>query len=355
MYRRRPRPRREVAFSFDSFLDLVTNVVGIIIRFILIAWVGARAYGTLIHRATVEETPAPALSVPQPADDPLFPQLAKLRTDLERAKRHLLDHLKELDLASEQQEQTGRELAEVAREKHALEQESRILDQALAKQGQSIQQAALSVDELRERGRRLADEIKTLEKQPERRKVLRYRTPVSRPVYSEELHFECKAGRVTFIDVPAFLSEVRRGLEDKAQRLRSQWQVSDTTGPIGAFRLRYTIERERDGIEGMLSSGAPPAQGNFHYGLSGWEVEPIALQRGETAEEALAENSQFRHITEGADQQTVVTFWVYPDSFPHFRQLRDHLYERGTEVAGRPLPEEAPISASRRGTASRGQ
>jgi hypothetical protein len=35
--------------------------------------------------------------------------------------------------------------------------------------------------------------------------------------------------------------------------------------------------------------------------------------------------------------------------------LRDALYERGLEVAGRPLTLEAPIAASRHGTASRGQ
>ena len=40
---RRRRPVREIAFSFDSFLDVVTNVVGIILRLILVAWVGARA------------------------------------------------------------------------------------------------------------------------------------------------------------------------------------------------------------------------------------------------------------------------------------------------------------------------
>ena len=44
MYRRRRRPEKEIAFSFDSFLDLVANVVGIIIRLILVAWVGARTY-----------------------------------------------------------------------------------------------------------------------------------------------------------------------------------------------------------------------------------------------------------------------------------------------------------------------
>jgi hypothetical protein len=77
--------------------------------------------------------------------------------------------------------------------------------------------------------------------------------------------------------------------------------------------------------------------------------------RGETLEAALAPSSDFRRLVDGLDASTVITFWVYPDSFELFRRLRDHLYERGLEVAGRPLPEGAPIAASRHGTASRGQ
>ncbi len=37
---RRRRKVREIEFSFDSFLDVVANVVGIILRLILVAWVG---------------------------------------------------------------------------------------------------------------------------------------------------------------------------------------------------------------------------------------------------------------------------------------------------------------------------
>jgi hypothetical protein len=54
-------------------------------------------------------------------------------------------------------------------------------------------------------------------------------------------------------------------------------------------------------------------------------------------------------------RQTVVTFWVYSDSFALFRQLRDYLYDHDLEVAGRPLPDGVPIMSSKNGTVSRGQ
>ena len=44
MYRRRRKPPAGELFSFDSFLDVVANVVGIILRLILVAWAGARTY-----------------------------------------------------------------------------------------------------------------------------------------------------------------------------------------------------------------------------------------------------------------------------------------------------------------------
>ena len=59
---------------------------------------------------------------------------------------------------------------------------------------------------------------------------------------------------------------------------------------------------------------------------------------------------------DGLDPQyAAVTFWVYPDSFPMYRQLRDYLYERDLVVAGRPLPDGSQIASSRHGTVSRGQ
>jgi hypothetical protein len=101
---------------------------------------------------------------------------------------------------------------------------------------------------------------------------------------------------------------------------------------------------------------APEANASYRYGLSTWQLEPIVAVRGETADAALAEGSEFRHIVDGLDpQQTVVTIWVYPDSFALYRRVRDYLYERDLVVAGRPLPEGVPISSSRRGTVSRGQ
>jgi hypothetical protein len=168
--------------------------------------------------------------------------------------------------------------------------------------------------------------------------------------------FECQGGRVSFVDLATLMTEVRRDVDEKGQLLKTRWQLSDVSVPVGAFRLRYTLERERGLVDGVVPGGAPATTAGFRYGVTEWEVEPIAPVRGETAAEALAKGSEFRRVADALDShQAVVTFWVYPDSFALFRQLRDYLYERDLVVAGRPLPLGMPIMISRHGTVSRGQ
>lgn len=45
--------------------------------------------------------------------------------------------------------------------------------------------------------------------------------------------------------------------------------------------------------------------------------------------------------------ETVVTAWVYPDSFGEFRKLKTALYREGFLAAARPLPPEILIDHAR--------
>src|ERR1700756_2376372 len=95
MYRR-TRRTREIPFSFDSFLDVVANVCGIIIRLILVVWVGARSY------SSVMAVPRPAASgvAPERAKalaDPLQDEITRQRQDLALAQAKLLQQLRQLE------------------------------------------------------------------------------------------------------------------------------------------------------------------------------------------------------------------------------------------------------------------
>jgi hypothetical protein len=276
------------------------------------------------------------------------------RQSLAEAQAALLENLRRQELLRSKQEQAAHQLAALDSERLKYEEQSTALDTRRRQAEQGARAAELSLAEVRRRTEHLVEEIAALKKLPPAKKTLRYQTPVAQAVQSEELQFECRRGRVSFVDVEAMLREVRRGLRDRAKQLRSRWEVEAETGAHGAFRMRYVVARER----GLLDGGGaiPDERAEFRYGLESWVAVPVAEQRGETTEAALRPGSEFRRIVDRIDaEQTAVTFWVYPDSFAVYRTLRDYLLRRDVLVAGRPLPDDFPIASSRSGTVSQGQ
>jgi hypothetical protein len=348
MYRRR-RPSREIAFSFDSFLDMVANVVGVIIRLILVVWVGARAYTGIVlpppeeppvAEAPVEETAE--VAVPMPTEPPLDDALRPHQQELARLQQELLDQLHAMQEVRDESAATAEEVKSLTARNVELETEIGNLDSTAASKRLDVQATALTATELQARYRKLADEIAELKKLPSAKKTLRYRTPVSEPLFSEELEFECCQGRVTFIETHALLEEVKREFSERKQQYFSTDSSVEQVDAIGAFRAVFKVERERDPVLTISIT-----EGSF---------EPIQESRGEMLEEAMKPRSAFRQIADVVDsQRTAITFWVYPDSFAVYRQLRDYLYDRNITVAARPLPYGVPIGWSRHGTAARGQ
>lgn len=357
MSRRRRRPQREIAFSFESFLDVVANVVGIIIRLILVAWIGARSYKAVVALPP-EPPPPPALADPEPPPDPSDPRLEQLAH-----RRRALSSEEQQTLGSRRREQAQihaeaerllHEAQELARKREELEQVQGELKAQAGETGKKAKDVLLSVEELEKRSTQLLAELKKAEGAPKQTKQLRYRSPVSAVVQTDEVSFECAGGRVTLFDRGALEQKAVDAARRRSDELRDRWEINGDTDAVGAFRLRYSAEREKSALDGPLSGA--PSSGSFRYGLSYWEAVPIQSVRGEPGDQAMLPGSAFRKLVDELDpQQTVVTIWVYPDSFALYRRLRDYLHGRDVIVAGRPLAVGTPIAASQRGTASRGQ
>src|SRR5439155_17105947 len=128
---RRRRRTREIPFSFDSFLDVVANVVGIIIRLILVVWVGSRSYSSL----TAVPRPAAQAEVdnvaPQRPEDPLKAELARHRQELARAQQQLLEQLHALELTQAQEGEATEGLTAVTACRQELDRQQAALDGAL--------------------------------------------------------------------------------------------------------------------------------------------------------------------------------------------------------------------------------
>ncbi|MBL8797602.1 MAG: hypothetical protein JNM56_27125 [Planctomycetia bacterium] len=353
---RRRRKSLESGFSLDSFLDLVTNVVGIIIRLIVVAWVGARGY-TTISPLLSPAPPAQTSPLPPVDDLAMRQQLARERAELAEAEARLLEQLRNLDLVKHEQGAVAQELAALTPRAAALAEATQRLDQVKTAGADSLKETAQAMSDLEKRREKLKQELKELEKDQPTTKTLRFQTPVSQTVRGEELHFECRRDRVAFVDLGQLLPQVRRALRDHQDTLKTQWEVTDVTEPVGAFQLRYVIERQRGNLDAVVADSNPDPYASFSYGVTEWVAVPVLPERGELPEAALAAGSDFRHAIDGLEaQNTAITLWVYPDSFGLYRQLRDYLTEKGFTVAGRPLMDDRPIAGSSRyGTRSRGQ
>jgi hypothetical protein len=347
MLRRRARSR-EIPFSFDSFLDVVANVVGIIIRLILVVWVSARSYES-VQKYAAQAAKQGAVVATKPHDaTPASPDQSE--RELQELQARLAQALARIGLLD-------REIAEEGQAQRQLHAQTALVAQRrLAFAHTDAAVPPDDVESIRRREQMLEERIATLENLAPIRHELRYRTPVSRPVQAEEIFFECRAARVSFIDLTALTADIRRNMDRMRSELRDQWRVNAVTDSVGAFRLQYTLERDRGLPEAVQLSGPPDHTAGFRFSLCDWIVEPLRDDRGEDLRLALSPDSEFHRIVDQLDpSQHAVTFWVYPDSFALYRALRDVLYDRGLMVAGRPLPVGIPIMCSRRGTISRGQ
>ncbi len=161
--RRRRRAPKEIAFSFDSFLDLVANVVGIILRLILVAWVGARAYKGIVH----PPLPPPPAAVAEPeslADptDPRLGQLAKGREDLRHRREFMSRQEAEQLDAAETAERIRLDLKALAERRRQLQADEDAVHKSASDREKSAKLVSLSLEDLRSRSEALSAEMEKL-------------------------------------------------------------------------------------------------------------------------------------------------------------------------------------------------
>ncbi len=197
----------------------------------------------------------------------------------------------------------------------------------------------------------LEQELGAAEAEPSKEsiKIKTYPTPLSRTVHGREAHFQLKHGRIVYVPLDELCNEVKREMQRRSSNIRDMGQFTDTVGPIGGFRLKYGVER----VNVPPRNGQP---GGMYIGVTQLQFQPLGNNLGETLEEAMRPDSDLQRALADLDARRItVTFWSYPDSFDLYRKMREHLYERGYAVAGRPLQMNQPISGSPFGSKSSAQ
>ena len=334
---RRPAQENRTDPGHDSFLDIVANIVGILIILVMVT-------GLRVRNATVEAASA---------DETLRAEAAALEKEQASAnsmRRDVLDAAgKVQQLARERllrQQERDRLATLVAAWEHKIEAHRCQLD------GDARRTFDLQV--------RLSDARAELESLRQEHAVAQAAdappirieslpTPLSKPVDGREAHFQLRGGHVVFIPLEELLEEFKEDARAKARTLLEQPELTDVVGPVGGFRLRYTLVRRQITDETAIAAG----RAGTYATLSRWTLIPMSGQLGEPLDVALGPSSRFRSaLGQFNPARATITLWTYPDSFAEFRELKEELYRLGFSTAARPLPHDAPIGGSPEGTKS---
>ena len=328
----RPRQEEDLTAGQDSFLDVITNIVGILI--ILVMVVGARVQKISLDAAV--QAPEAA------ANGGLEAEVAERAHTLASAESEIVDLQSQtqmvqaaIDGASSARLQLATAVSaakvEVERRKQAADVAKVAEAERAAKQRQleeAIQQCTLETESIQHQKATTAE-------------VLAYPTPIGRTVNGEEIHFRLAGDRIAYVPLEELFELAKRNTQRHAGSIAEMSARIETVGPVQGFALDYVIEAKID-----------QARGQILIRSREWVVRPADPLVGEPVAEALRSSSRFRGVLGGVKPDTTITLWCYPDSFAAYRQIREELHRLGIPTAGRPLPEGAPIGGSTEGSKS---
>jgi hypothetical protein len=321
----------------DSFLDIVTNIVGILI--ILVMVVGVQAKDAWIEAAdeTVSDVLEDEIDVETPraaaasVEAEIHAIMEKTNRVTAEAKAHFVrrEQLQLLVTAAQQD----------------LERRRGELDDAARQEFDATRQ----LDAAREEAEQLRRQRHAVEQSQGHDEVIEHLpTPLAKTVFGREQHFRLQRGRLTYVPINELVDHLTGEWQEKVWRLEDAPQVTETIGPVNGFRMKYTLERKQ--IQIRTSAGVAVRD---VAGLSRFILVPVSDGLGEPIGEALRPNSDFHRRLDTYDpQSTTITIWCYPDTFAAFGEVKRVLYERGFRTAGRPLPAGHPIGGSPDGSRS---
>ena len=319
----------------ESFVDVIANLVGILVVLVALVGLGVRDE----HRRRSDP------SILQRQIDALRARVQQEQKAVETLRHTLQQRSREAITADIQR--LRQQLAQLRRAVSTGKQEVEKLRQAQRTASAEIERLNQQL-QARQRADRTTPSPQPAAPQPETLTV-----PVSRPVpkNAEELHFELRGQRLSYIPLETLLGEARRFLL-AASPPGSDQPLEHSVGPVGGYALRFRAETQGPTLQERVLTGLRAGR----YRLVHWRLVPVDPSRGEPLPEALAERSKLWRVLGPRDPQRVfVTIWVYEDSFAAFRKLRRALYARGYRVAARPLFFADPIAGGLGGTPSYAQ
>jgi hypothetical protein len=325
----------------DSFLDVITNIVGILILLVLV--VGLRTQRS-IHNGS----------------DPQVAEQARTQDQLKKVTNSALTtELNVRDLVhrvgTAQNEANFRESERMWLNTAVAEAEQEIAARRanLSTDGQrdfdmrqQLNEAQTQLDELTRQQIALMsqdDAPEQLECQP---------TVLAKAVTGKEVHVLLSDDHVAIVPFDELLEEMKEDINANIWRLKQQVEMERTIGPTNGFRLKYCFVKEdvmRQSSAGTFMTGSISRFSHCYF-------LPVTTPVGEPAAEAMKPNSEFFQYIKGMRPEgTTITIWTYPGNYDRLRLLKRSIRELGFQIAVRPLPKGMPLGASRHGSESLSQ
>jgi hypothetical protein len=324
---RKPRQDAEAVGS-DSFLDVVTNIVGILI--ILVMVVGIR----------VKNSPPVSSN-----DEQIKQEVARLAGEADALESDVLrleNQVQEVTYSAQAKYQERGTLAYLlAEQQRELEEAKQSL--GTENRGSFEMRRALAAAEadLKKLGDAKAEAAKPKKRTPIQ--IKSYPTPISHTVFGSEVHFQLRHGRLAWVP----LDEMSKLCVDAAlpskHRLEQGQDITGVVGPRQGFEAHYSFE--------PIDMGDGRIHPDFFL-----ELIPISKDLGETIDDAMLPTSRFRtKLADFLPRESTVTLWTYGDSFTEYARVKEVLYGLGYHVAARPLPDDINIGGSSHGSHSAAQ
>ena len=358
--------------NYDSFLDIVANLVGILVILIMVVGVRARQVvsATALDGSTVETVTAPAVEVAvvnPPPTEPLIFEIEEPSGPSAEAVAHQLRQEKssahELQLGIHQIagriEDVTRMAAIKAEERNQMQLAISMAEKALAKRRQSLntdQQVELNIANALEKSRvelaTLHTQINSVESVVGEVEVIQNRpTPMAKLVFGNEEHFRLQAGRIVHVPITEMVSELTRDARNNRWKLDNTDTITELLGPRNGFTMKYTFgiaTRKLDTPDGPRVVSL--------LELKRFAMVPQATNLGERVDDALTSGSDLeKKLAQLRSDETTITLWAYPDSYGDFRRVKEYLYEKGFVTAAMPVTKGYPIAGSPAGTTSAAQ
>jgi hypothetical protein len=352
MFKRRKKNNEAAEMGgSDSFLDVVSNIVGILLILVMIA--GVRAQSSKEQRPVepnVNEAATPNSEITQKEEE-----YAAAAEKLAPVQNHIGAMNVETELLTQNLELQS---AEYAKYFDLLTSLRADIELKAEEKNLGVKEKIEQQRQLQDIDVKLAQIARTQEwirqNRPKATVIENIPTPLSKSVgdSDKEIHFRLLGGNIVYVPFPELMEKLKGEVVQNQNRFKKSQLTEGRLGPMDDFYLDYLIGCYDAPVRDAYGMGIGK-QIILEYA----ELQPANEAMGQSLQNTLKNPSSpiMQRLKNCRQDIYTITVWVYPDSYKEYRELRQLLYERGYKVAGRPMEHGKPISGSPRGSRSAAQ